>query len=166
MLKAIINDKETIEISEEKGDVFLNNQAFEWDLKKISDKDYHILKDNKSYNVEVVEANYAEKTFRLKIGDNIHTVNLKDRTDLLLEKMGMGSTKSAKLNDLKAPMPGLIYEMKVKVGDEVKKGDILLILVAMKMENAIKATGDGIVKNIKIKTGETVEKNHIIMEFE
>ncbi len=166
MLKAIINDKETVEISEEKDGILLNNQPFEWDLKKISDKDYHILKDNKSYNVEVVEANYAEKIFRLKIGDNLHTVNLKDRTDLLLEKMGMSSTKSAKLNDLKAPMPGLIYEMKVQVGDEVKKGDILLILVAMKMENAIKATGDGVVKSIKIKTGETVEKNHIIMEFE
>lgn len=166
MLKAIINDKETIEIANEKDGILLNNQPFDWDLKKISDKDYHILKDNKSYNVEVVEANYAEKTFRLKIGDNIHTVNLKDRTDLLLEKMGMSSAKSAKLNDLKAPMPGLIYEMKVQVGDEVKKGDILLILVAMKMENAIKAIGDGVVKNIKVKTGETVEKNHIIMEFE
>ncbi|GAB3520264.1 acyl-CoA carboxylase biotin carboxyl carrier protein subunit [Emticicia fontis] len=166
MLKAIVNDKETVEISEEKGGVLINNQPFVWDLKKISDKDFHILKDNRSYNVEVVEANYAEKIFRLKIGDKIHTVNLKDRTDLLLEKMGMNSTKSAKLNDLKAPMPGLIYEMKVKVGDEVKKGDILLILVAMKMENAIKATGDGKVKSIKVKTGETVEKNHIIMEFE
>lgn len=166
MLKAIINEKETIEIADEKDGILLNDQPFDWDLKKISDKDYHILKDNKSYNVEVVEANYAEKTFRLKIGDNIHTVNLKDRTDLLLEKMGMSSAKSAKLNDLKAPMPGLIYEMKVQVGDEVKKGDTLLILVAMKMENAIKAIGDGVVKNIKVKTGETVEKNHIIMEFE
>ena len=164
MLKAIINEKETFEISEEKDSILLNGEPFEWDLKKISEKDFHILKDNKSYNVEVVEANFAEKTFRLKIGDRIHTVNLKDRTDLLLEKMG--STKSAKLNDLKAPMPGLIYEMKVQVGDEVKKGDILLILVAMKMENAIKATGDGKVKSIKVKTGETVEKNHIIMEFE
>lgn len=166
MLKAIIDDTTTFEVSEQKDGIVLNNQPFEWDLKKISDKDFHILKDNKSYNVEVVEANYAEKIFRLKIGDTIHTVNLKDRTDLLLEKMGMSSTKSAKLNDLKAPMPGLIYEMKVQVGDEVKKGDILLILVAMKMENAIKATGDGKVKSIKVKTGETVEKNHIIMEFE
>jgi biotin carboxyl carrier protein len=166
MLKAIINDKESVEISEEKEGILLNNEPFEWDLLKISDKDFHILKNNKSYNVEVVEANYAEKTFRLKIGDKIHTVNLKDRTDLLLEKMGMSSGKSTKLNDLKAPMPGLIYEMKVQVGDTVKKGDILLILVAMKMENAIKATGDGVVKSIKVKTGETVEKNHIIMEFE
>ncbi|MFD2519713.1 acetyl-CoA carboxylase biotin carboxyl carrier protein subunit [Emticicia soli] len=166
MLKAIIDDTTTFEVSEQKEGILLNNQPFDWDLKKISDKDFHILKDNKSYNVEVVEANYAEKIFKLKIGDTIHTVNLKDRTDLLLEKMGMSSTKSAKLNDLKAPMPGLIYEMKVQVGDEVKKGDILLILVAMKMENAIKATGDGKVKSLKVKTGETVEKNHIIMEFE
>lgn len=166
MLKAIINDKETVEVSEDKEGILLNNEPFAWDLMKVSDKDFHILKDSRSYNVEVVEANYAEKTFRLKIGDNIHTVNLKDRTDLLLEKMGMSSAKSAKLNDLKAPMPGLIYEMKVQVGDTIKKGDILLILVAMKMENAIKATGDGVVKSIKVKTGETVEKNHIIMEFE
>ena len=78
----------------------------------------------------------------------------------------MSSTASAKLNNLKAPMPGLIYEMKVKIGDEVKKGDVLLILVAMKMENAIKAAGDGIVKSIKTNTGDSVEKGQLIMEFE
>lgn len=94
MLKAIINDKETVEVSEDKEGILLNNEPFAWDLMKVSDKDFHILKDSRSYNVEVVEANYAEKTFRLKIGDNIHTVNLKDRTDLLLEKMGMSSAKS------------------------------------------------------------------------
>ncbi|PLK45234.1 acetyl-CoA carboxylase biotin carboxyl carrier protein subunit [Emticicia sp. TH156] len=166
MLKAIVNDTETLEISEDKGHIFVNNEPFDWNLLKISEKDFHILKDNKSYNVEVVEANYAEKIFKLKIGDTVHTVNLKDRTDLLLEKMGMSNSKSTRLNNLKAPMPGLIYEMKVKVGDEVKKGDVLLILVAMKMENAIKAAGDGKVKTIKVKTGETVEKNQVIMEFE
>ena len=83
-----------------------------------------------------------------------------------LEKMGLSNVASAKLNNLKAPMPGLIYEMKVKVGDEVKKGDTLLILVAMKMENAIKAVGDGIVKSIKTNTGDSVEKGQLIMEFE
>ncbi|UTA67226.1 acetyl-CoA carboxylase biotin carboxyl carrier protein subunit [Emticicia sp. 21SJ11W-3] len=166
MLKAIVNDTETLEVSEDKGHILVNNEPFDWNLSKISEKDFHILKDNRSYNVEVVEANYAEKTFKLKIGGTIHTVNLKDRTDLLLEKMGMSSNKSTRLNNLKAPMPGLIYEMKVQVGDEVKKGDVLLILVAMKMENAIKAAGDGKVKTIKVKTGETVEKNQVIMEFE
>lgn len=165
MIKAIINDN-TFDISEENDQVLLNNEPFIWDLRKISEKDFHILKDNKSYNAELVEANYAEKIFKLKINGKIHTVNLKDRTDLLLEKMGINNIISNKLNNLKAPMPGLIFEMKVKVGDEVKKGDVLLILVAMKMENAIKAAGDGIVKSIKVNMGESVEKGQLIMEFE
>ncbi|MFY7908491.1 MAG: acetyl-CoA carboxylase biotin carboxyl carrier protein subunit [Emticicia sp.] len=165
MLKAIINDQ-TFEISDEKGAISINNQPFSWDLRDISENHFHIIKDNQSYNAELVEANYAEKIFKLKINGTIHTVNLKNRTDLLLEKMGMSSAASAKLNNLKAPMPGLIYEMKVKVGDEVKKGDVLLILVAMKMENAIKAAGDGIVKSIKTNTGDSVEKGQLIMEFE
>lgn len=165
MLKAIINDQ-TFEISDEKGAISVNNQPFSWDLRDISENHFHIIKENQSYNAELVEANYAEKIFKLKINGTIHTINLKNRTDLLLEKMGMSSAASAKLNNLKAPMPGLIYEMKVKVGDEVKKGDVLLILVAMKMENAIKAAGDGIVKSIKTNTGDSVEKGQLIMEFE
>jgi biotin carboxyl carrier protein len=165
MLKAIINDQ-TFEVSDEKEEILVNNQPFTWDFRDISDTHFHIIKDNKSYNAELVEANYAEKIFRLKVNDKIHTVNLKNRTDLILEKMGLSNSASAKLNNLKAPMPGLIYEMKVKVGDEVKKGDVLLILVAMKMENAIKAVGDGIVKSIKTNTGDSVEKGQLIMEFE
>ena len=165
MLKAIINNR-SFEVSEEKEQILLNNEPFLWDFQQISDKHFHIIKDNKSYNTELVEADYAEKIFKLKINGTIHTVNLKNRTDLLLEKMGMGNAASAKLNNLKAPMPGLIFEMKVKVGDEIKKGDVLLILVAMKMENAIKAAGDGKVKSIKVNTGDSVEKAQLIMEFE
>lgn len=165
MLKATVNDQ-NFEISEDKGQTLLNNQPFSWDFRDISDNHFHIIKDNQSYNAELVEANFAEKIFKIKINGTIHTVNLKNRTDLLLEKMGMSGTASAKINNLKAPMPGLIFDMKVKVGDEVKKGDVLLILVAMKMENAIKATGDGKVKNIKVNTGDSVEKGQLIMEFE
>jgi biotin carboxyl carrier protein len=165
MLKAIINNQ-TFEISDEKVEISVNNQPFTWDIRNIIDNHFHIIKDNKSYNAELVEANYAEKIFKMKVNGIIHTVNLKNRTDLLVEKMGLSNATSAKLNNLKAPMPGLIYEMKVEVGNEVKKGDVLLILVAMKMENAIKAAGDGIVKRIKVNIGDSVEKGQLIMEFE
>ena len=60
MLKAIINDQ-TFEISDEKGEISVNNQPFSWDFRDISDNHFHIIKDNKSYNAELVEANYAEK---------------------------------------------------------------------------------------------------------
>lgn len=166
MLKAIINDTLNYEISHEKEQIILNGSAFQWDSQKTSENDFHILKDNKSYNAEIVEANYAEKIFKIKVNGTIHTIQLKDKTDLLLEKMGLSSAASAKLNDLKAPMPGLIYDLKVKVGDEVQKGDVLLILVAMKMENAIKAAGNGKVKAIKININDTVEKGQILIEFE
>jgi biotin carboxyl carrier protein len=62
-------------------------------------------------------------------------------------------------------MPGLIIDLRVKEGDQVKAGDPLLILEAMKMENIIKASGDSIVKSLKVKKGETVEKNQVLIEF-
>ena len=76
---------------------------------------------------------------------------LKDKFDLLLEEMGMNSGTTGKVNNIKAPMPGLIIDLRVKEGDLVKMGDPLLILEAMKMENIIKAPGDSIVKSVKVK---------------
>ena len=62
-------------------------------------------------------------------------------------------------------MPGLIIQLLVKDGDEVKSGDTLLILEAMKMENIIKAPGDATVKSVKVRKGDGVEKNQVLIEF-
>ena len=62
-------------------------------------------------------------------------------------------------------MPGLIIDLKVKDGDQVKAGDPLLILEAMKMENIIKSPGDATVKSVKVTMGEGVEKNQVLIEF-
>ena len=63
------------------------------------------------------------------------------------------------------PMPGMVLNVLVKEGDAVKKGDELLVLEAMKMENNIKAPGDGIVSEISVKSGDKVEKNQILIRF-
>ena len=55
----------------------------------------------------------------------MHTIQVKDRFDLLLEQMGMSQVAAHKINEVKAPMPGLIVDIKVKTGQEVKKGDPL-----------------------------------------
>ena len=57
---------------------------------------------------------------------------------------------------IKSPLPGVILEVKCKEGDAVKRGQTLLILEAMKMENDIKADHDGVVKQILVSKGESI----------
>jgi biotin carboxyl carrier protein len=63
-------------------------------------------------------------------------------------------------------MPGLILEINIKEGQEVKENDALLILEAMKMENVINSPRDGIIKTIAVNKGETVDKNVLLIAFE
>lgn len=165
MIQANVNES-TYDIETKAGELFLNEQPFAWDLQHLESKHFHILKDNKSYRAEVLLADFETKTFQLKINGEIHEVNLKDKTDLLLEKMGLSATASNVMKELKAPMPGLIYELKIAEGGTVQKGDVLLILVAMKMENAIKAVGEGVVKQINVNLNDSVEKNQVLITFE
>jgi acetyl-CoA carboxylase biotin carboxyl carrier protein len=65
--------------------------------------------------------------------------------------------------DLKAPMPGKILEVLVKVGDQVKEDDEVIMLEAMKMENPIYAPAGGTVKEIKVKANDTVETDQLMM---
>ena len=153
------------QIETKQGNLILNGHPFEWDLVQIDANRFHIIKDNVSYNAELVEADYKTKTFTLKINGTLHTVNVKDRFDILLDQMGMSNVNTAKLNDIKAPMPGLVLDIKVKPGDEVKKGDQILILEAMKMENILKSPGDGVVKAIRVNVKDNVEKGQVLLEF-
>ncbi len=143
----------------------LNGEPFAWDLFRLSDRTFHILYQNQSYTAEVLELNAAEKSVSLKLNGQVHIVQLKDRFDLLLEQMGMSGAATAKINDLKAPMPGLIVGINVQPGDSVAKGDSVLILEAMKMENVLKAPGDAIIKTIRVHKGDRVEKGQVLVEF-
>lgn len=165
MYKAAINGKNFEITAGEQDHLIVNGQPIQWDIATIREGYFHILYNNKSYRAEVVSVDRQTKTCTLKINNKIQTVTLSDKFDLLLEKLGMNAAGSGKINSIKAPMPGLIIDLKVKEGDEVKANDPLLILEAMKMENILKSPGEGIVKSIKVKKGESVEKNQILIEF-
>lgn len=143
----------------------VNEEPFAWDLVKLSDRTFHILHQDRSFTAELLEMNVIDKTVSLKINGHIHQVSVKDRFDLLLEKMGMSNAAGAKVNELKAPMPGLIVGISVQPGDVIMKGDSLLILEAMKMENNLKAPGEGTVKTIRVAKGDRVEKGQVLVEF-
>ena len=164
MFQAKVNGK-NLEVVKTEESFLINGELFEWDVAKIVDGYFHILHKHKSYRAEVVKADRSSKTFQFKINNKIYTVEVKDKFDLLLEKMGMANGATAKINNIKAPMPGLVIDLKVKAGDTVKAGDPLLVLEAMKMENILKSPGDGIIKNVKTKKGDSVEKGQVLIEF-
>lgn len=164
MFSVIINEKA---YSVEKTDkqVKVNDQEFDWDMKWVSDRRIHFIKNNQSMEAELISLDSETKTLQIKLNHKVVELQLKDRFDLLLEELGMDNLDSSGIQDIKAPMPGLILDLKVKSGDEVKKGDVVLILEAMKMENSIKSPGDGVVKDIKVSLNQSVEKNQVLISF-
>lgn len=165
MYTASVNNAAPVSIDIQPSGITLNDEPYTWDLSKLADGHFHILKNDRSYSVEVLSIEAATKTVQLKINGQIHDIQVKDRFDLLLEKMGMSNAAASKVNNIKAPMPGLIVGISLEVGSVVSKGDTVLILEAMKMENSIKAPGDGTVKAIKVQKGDRVEKGQVLVEF-
>ena len=78
----------------------------------------------------------------------------------------MDAASIKKVNELKAPMPGVVVDIMVGIGDAVVKDDPLVVLEAMKMENMLKSPSDGVISSINIKKGDTVEKNRVLVNFE
>ncbi len=83
-----------------------------------------------------------------------------------LKKAAGNGTGKAALKKIKAPMPGLILEVKVNSGEKVESGQLILVIEAMKMENAIKSSAAAVVKNVAVSKGQSVEKGDLLIEFE
>jgi len=162
---AFVNAKTKHDVIHETNDIQLDGAAMDWNCVPLGNGRFHILSNEKSYDAYVVNVNRDEKIVELLINNRKYTVKLRDRYDDLLEKLGMNDAASGKLGDLKSPMPGLVLKILVKEGDEVKKGDSLIVLEAMKMENMLKAQGNGLVKAIKVQQGNAVEKGALLIQF-
>jgi biotin carboxyl carrier protein len=164
MYKAKVNDKEfEIKPGKTSDSFLLNDEEIKLDLIKLKEGSFHILHKNKSYNVEVVNTNHEEKIFEVNVNGNNYSVQLKDRYDDLLHRLGMDAAAAHKVINLKAPMPGLVVQVHVAEGQTVRSGDVLVTLEAMKMENILKSVGDGTVKKIAVKKGQAVEKNEVLI---
>jgi acetyl/propionyl-CoA carboxylase alpha subunit len=142
----------------------LNGKVFEADL-SADGRFLHLIKEGKSWNAEILSIDPQEKTISLLLNGKSISMKVQNRLDELMEKMGFADAASKKMAELKAPMPGLVLALKASEGQEIKKGEPLLVLEAMKMENIIKASADVVVKTIKVKQGQAVEKNEVMMTF-
>ncbi len=155
----------TFEIAAADEGFLVDGKPVACDITTIKDGYFHVLMGTRGFRAEIVEVDSQGKQLIVKVNGRTYPVILKDRFDAVLEKMGMTANSGARVNLVRAPMPGLIIALKVCDGDAVKAGDTLLILEAMKMENVIKAPGDAVVKSVKIAMGDGVEKNQVLIEF-
>ncbi len=160
---SIREDIFNVEIQKDKP--YVNQQPVEWDLVRIKTNFYHLLVKGKSYTLEVEGWEPIKKELTLKLNNRTATLQIKTGQDLLLEKLGLNHLDRQNVSDIKAPMPGLILEVPVKEGQQVEKGTVLLVLEAMKMENAIKSPQSGKVKKVLVKPGQGVEKNQLLVQF-
>ncbi len=166
MLKVNVNNKkEHTVVFENNAGGTLDGAPFSWDVIEVKSGSFHIIRNNKSYSVEVIKADTAEKSFTVSVNGNKYQLSVKDKFDVLLKSLGLDNMASVKVNEIKAPMPGLVLDIRIAEGDEVKKGDPILVLEAMKMENIIKSPTDGIIKKINVKKGVAVEKNQVLINF-
>jgi biotin carboxyl carrier protein len=143
----------------------------ESDLKNLDavsvEKDkFHVLKNHIPYKAEIVSADFLAKKYTIRVNNNIYEVAIEDTLDILIKSMGIERGRTKVVNAIKAPMPGLILEINVEVGQTVKENDPLLILEAMKMENSFLSPRDGVIKSIAVEKGHAVDKGQLLIEFE
>jgi biotin carboxyl carrier protein len=127
---------------------------------------FHVILNKQTFSAEILSLNKETKTCEIKVGRSIMTVELSDRYDELLHEMGIGQMAGAKVNDIKAPMPGMVLQVMVQKGQPIKKGDALFVLEAMKMENILKSPADGIINKIHVNKGDKVEKNQVMVNLD
>jgi biotin carboxyl carrier protein len=164
MLNIKVNEQEFI-FDLISGNAILDGKPVNADTVKLAPNKYHVIINHKSYNIELLEKSENGKTMRILVNGIKQEIAIKDKYDALLSQLGMDKLMTSKNNNIKAPMPGLVLRIMAKVGDQVKKGDALLVLEAMKMENIIKADGEGVVKRIAVEPKQVVEKNTLLIEL-
>lgn len=130
------------------------------------DGSFHFLKNNKTGKASIVSGDFNTRKYTVRVNNNTYEVSIANELDNLISSMGIERGRHKVVNAIKAPMPGLILEISVEVGQEVKENDPLIILEAMKMENSFVSPRDGKIKAIAVQKGMAVDKGQLLVEFE
>ncbi len=164
-MEAKVNEKSYI-ITHDNDSVEVNGNKQVIDIQSIDQHTISLVRNGLQTTAQIVEVDRTEKKVILLIEQETYEIELKDKMDLLLKDLGMSEMLVKKMPNLSSPMPGLIVSVAVEAGQTIAKGDTLIILEAMKMENSLKASAEGIVAEVMCKAGDSVEKGQTLITFE
>ncbi|HIE25336.1 MAG TPA: biotin/lipoyl-binding protein [Anaerolineales bacterium] len=140
----------------DKEHVSVNGKIVEVDFESVKSQPvFSLIVDGKSYEAYVYE---GEEDLEVLIKGRLYHSQVEDERERRLRAAAGGSKVISGTFYLKAPMPGLVVSVVVEEGQEVKKGDVLLVLESMKMQNELKSPRDGVVGRIQVSDGDSVEQ--------
>lgn len=157
---ATINDNEYLVEIIDDTKVKIDNQIYTIDFTSISDQPvFSVLINGKSYEAYIF---LEEKVWQVLLKGTFYPVIVEDEREKRLRAATGGNIVLSGDTPIKAPMPGLLISVLVNDDQKVKKGDTLVILESMKMQNELRAPKDGVVSRMQVKSGESVERNQIL----
>lgn len=158
-----VGEKEyLVEIIDERH-ISVNGKIFEVDFESVSGQPvYSLIVDGKSHESYVQP---GDDNWQVLLRGRLYPVRVEDEREKRL-RAAAGSVAEGGEFLLRAPMPGLVVAVPVEEGQEVKKGEVLLILESMKMQNELKSPRDGTVGRIRVKPGESVEQKQTLLNVQ
>lgn len=152
----VVNNQEFIIEIDQESQIRVNGEEYEIDFLPLAeDGVLSLLIDNRSLEAVVEE---RDDSWQVLMKGDLYSVVVQDeRAYRLAQARGSAEGGSGDAT-IRSPMPGLIVDVPVAEGDRVAKGDKIVILESMKMENELRASGDGVVGRILVGKGDSVEK--------
>lgn len=149
-----------VEILDEKH-VIVDGKVFEVDFESVSGQPvYSLIVDGRSHESYIYQ---GEENWQVLLRGRLYPVTVEDEREKRLRSAAGGGVVETGEFHLRAPMPGLVVALHVAEGQEVKKGQVILILESMKMQNELKSPRDGTIGRIRVKAGESVEQKQTLL---
>ncbi|HET7145529.1 MAG TPA: biotin/lipoyl-containing protein [Anaerolineales bacterium] len=158
----IDNQQFDIEVVDEHH-IRIGDRLLQVDFESVSGQPvFSLILDGKSFEAFVYQ---GEEDWDVLLRGRQYQVKVEDEREKRLKAAGGGGVVEGGEFHLKAPMPGLIVAVLVEEGQEAKKGQVLLILESMKMQNELKAPRDGVISRLRVKVGESVEQKQSLLSM-
>lgn len=156
----IVNDKQYEIDIERDGTIKVNGEPRSIDFLPLDSSLFSVIMSNESYELVIEE---RDGRVDVQMGGRLYeTEVLDERAQLLASRRGGIGADSGEIS-IKSPMPGLIVAVPVSEGEEVTKGQTLVILESMKMQNELKAPREGTVQRVSVQAGQSVEQNKLLI---